>query len=26
VCVPLTSNLHWADAPGVVLLRYDIKR
>src|SRR5258708_4992931 len=21
VCVPLTSNLHWADAPGNVLLR-----
>jgi mRNA interferase MazF len=23
VCVPLTSNLKWADAPGNVLLRRD---
>lgn len=24
VCVPLTSNLRWADAPGNVLLRADV--
>ncbi len=24
VCIPLTSNLHWANAPGNVLLESDI--
>jgi mRNA interferase MazF len=26
VCVPLTSNLHWADAPGNVLLTAAVSR